>query len=315
MLKPLRASWRKLVVGHAEAGGPCAAITAHQLLRPEGPRNYRLARPTRPAGEPRPLVILLHGFGASGAQLLGQGFPPSPLSQWLEIAEREQLLLAAPDGTGHSWNDAFADARANARTDDCGFISALIDELIVSQGADPSRVYVMGVSKGGMLSLRLAAELGHRLAAVAPVLASMPRHSRIPLPSRPLPVLMVASSSDPLVRYDGGSFRKNRRQAGEMLGVEATLAIWRELAGLGGAPHRETLAQRHAGSRVTRMIWGDDPAGLQVGLFRIDGGGHAEPSPSRRYPRWINWLTGAQNADFETAEAGWAFFKDKRRAA
>jgi hypothetical protein len=59
-------------------------------------------------------------------------------------------------------------------------------------------------------------------------------------------------------------------------------------------------------------MWGQAPDGLQVGLYRIDGAGHAEPSRLKRYPRFINWLTGLQNADLEVAEAAWDFFREKR---
>ncbi|MCV2352670.1 alpha/beta fold hydrolase [Paucibacter sp. B2R-40] len=305
---------RHFLLGSSVVKGPLAAISEHQLQRPEGPRKFLLAQPSQQSNAARPLVILLHGFGASAAQMLGQGFPPSPLAHWLEIAGREHWLLAAPDGIGHSWNDAFADARVNAKSDDCGFISALIDELVAKQGVDPARVYVMGVSKGGMMAFRLAAELAPKLAAFSAVLASMPLNSQCAPPQTPISALLIASSTDPLVRYGGGSFLKNRRQAGAMLGVEASALIWRQLAGLTNEaepqqlPHRDTKDR----TRTTRWLWGDMPQRVQVSLIRIDGGGHAEPSPTRRYPRWINWLTGAQSADFETAELAWEFFKDKR---
>jgi polyhydroxybutyrate depolymerase len=301
-------------LGSSVVRGPLAAISEHQLLRPDGPRKFLLAQPSQNPSGRRPLVILLHGFGASAAQLLGEGFPPSPLAHWLEIAEREQWLLAAPDGIGHSWNDAFADARVNAKTDDCGFIGALIDELIETQGVDAARVYVMGVSKGGMMAFRLAAELAPKLAAFSAVLASMPLNSKCAPPQTPLSALLIASSTDPLVRYGGGIFLKNRRQAGAMLGVEASALVWRQVAGLTGDAVRHELPQsdRKDKTRATRLLWGSDPQQVQVSLIRIDGGGHAEPSPTRRYPRWINWLTGAQNGDFETAETAWEFFKDKR---
>jgi polyhydroxybutyrate depolymerase len=307
---------RRFFLGSSVVHGPVATISEHQMLRPEGPRKFLLARPSHCPTGPRPLVILLHGFGASAAQVLGQGFPPSPLAHWLEIAEREQCLVAAPDGTGHSWNDAFADARVNAKTDDCGFIGALIDELIEAHSVDAARVYVMGVSKGGMMAFRLAAELAPKLAAFSAVLASMPLNSKCAPPQTPLSALLIASSTDPLVRYGGGSFLKNRRQAGAMLGIEASALVWRRLAGLTDEVEPQQLPRRHAKdrTRITRWLWGSKPQQLQVSLMRIDGGGHAEPSPTRRYPRWINGLTGAQNADFETAEAGWAFFKDKRAA-
>lgn len=310
-----QASLRSFFFGSEQITSPCAQLTEHQLTRPEGSRRYRLAQPSKGATGLRPLVILLHGFGATSAQLLGQSFPPSPLSRWLEIAEREQWLVAAPDGTNKSWNDGFADASVNAKTDDTGFIAALIDELVATRGADPERVYLMGVSKGGMMAFHLAAELGTRLTAFAAVLASMPANNRAALPRTPLSALVIASDTDPLVRYAGGSYWYTRRRGGAMLGVEASVAVWRQLAGLTGAPMQTDIPPRASGgsTRATRLLWGADPQALQVGLIRIAGGGHAEPSPSRRYPRWINWLTGAQNGDFETADAAWDFFKNKRR--
>jgi polyhydroxybutyrate depolymerase len=65
---------------------------------------------------------------------------------------------------------------------------------------------------------------------------------------------------------------------------------------------------------VTRTVWGADPAGMQVALYRIDGGGHAEPSRLKRYPTFINCLTGRQNGDVEIADAAWTLFKEKRFA-
>jgi len=47
-------------------------------------------------------------------------------------------------------------------------------------------------------------------------------------------------------------------------------------------------------------------------LFKIENGGHAEPSKLKRYPRLLTRLIGTQNADFEVAEAAWDFFKNKR---
>lgn len=49
-------------------------------------------------------------------------------------------------------------------------------------------------------------------------------------------------------------------------------------------------------------------------LIRYHGGKHcAEPSRLKRYPRFISWLTGVQNADLEVAEAAWEFFRHKQR--
>ncbi|MYM92181.1 prolyl oligopeptidase family serine peptidase, partial [Rugamonas sp. FT82W] len=146
---------------------------------PEGARSYLLATPDQPLAGARPLLILLHGRGGSAAQVLGRGRLPSPLSLWLEIADRERWIVVAPNGVNGSdgksgWNDCRADAPGNPRVDDIGFIKAIIDAAVARGEADPARIYVMGMSNGGIMALRAASELGERLAAVAAVSAGAP---------------------------------------------------------------------------------------------------------------------------------------------
>ncbi|WP_426318689.1 hypothetical protein [Pseudoduganella sp. R-43] len=50
------------------------------MMQPEGPRHYLKAAPLPRPGEKRPLVVVLHGSGASAEQVMGQAFPFSPLS-------------------------------------------------------------------------------------------------------------------------------------------------------------------------------------------------------------------------------------------
>lgn len=290
------------------------------IMRPEGLRHFLKASPTRPATAKRPLVIVLHGSGASAQQVLGMAFPPSPLSVWRQIAEREQLVVIAPDGSKRRgqrcWNDSFADVASNPPTDDTAFIGALIDQAIADDNVDPARVFVMGVSKGGMLAYRLATEIGQRLAGFCAVLASMPVNSSCGLPTVALPVLLIAGTADPFIPYDGGKFPYTLWFTAPMLGVEASAAIWRDLAGLAPDAVVSEIAPAGKGegghTRAVRHLWGTDPAALQVGLIRIDGGGHAEPSGLKRYPGLFGKFPGAQNADVEVAEEAWAFFKDKR---
>jgi polyhydroxybutyrate depolymerase len=66
-------------------------------------------------------------------------------------------------------------------------------------------------------------------------------------------------------------------------------------------------------TRATRFVWGNDPHKLQVKLLKIDNGGHAEPSISKRTGWLLTKFLGPQNGDVELAEEVWEFFKDKRR--
>lgn len=100
------------------------------------------------------------------------------------------------------------------------------------------------------------------------------------------------------------------------MGIEDSAQVWRELAGLEDVPVVEELtpADGRSRTRATRFTWGEAD-GPQVALYRIDEGGHAEPSRLKRYPELINRLVGPQNGDVEIAEAAWDSFKDKRRKA
>lgn len=302
-------------VSHASETTP-ESVT---ISRPEGPRHVLVHTPAAASALSRPLVILLHGHGGSAAQLLGQERTAAPLSVWLSIADREQLIVAAPDGAKGGdgkpgWNDGRNDAHGNPPTDDVGFIAALIDREITVDHADPRRVFVMGMSNGGIMTLRLAVELGPRLAAVAAASASFPAQTNLPPPSHPLSVLMINGTDDPLVPYAGGDVHFHHHSRGAVIGVEEAIALWRRADHLPDTPaHTETFSHRlpRDPTRATKFVWGADPRGPQVELIRIDDGGHVEPSITQRYRALYLRIVGHQNGDLEAAEEAWAFFRNK----
>ncbi|HEY5799730.1 MAG TPA: hypothetical protein VIT92_05895, partial [Burkholderiaceae bacterium] len=104
------------------APSQAANIVSGTLDRPEGTRYYLRAHPAQPTSGKRPLVILLHGHGASAAVAFGRDSRVNdPAAAWLDIADRDGVLVLAPDGWKGSdgksgWNDCRADATSNPRT-------------------------------------------------------------------------------------------------------------------------------------------------------------------------------------------------------
>ncbi|GAB2865630.1 PHB depolymerase family esterase [Pseudoduganella ginsengisoli] len=307
---------KTVFLGSATVTAPCAPVTPLVLDRPEGPRHCLLGIPTAAAAGKRPLVIVLHGAGASAEQVLGMAFPPSPLSVWLEIAEREHVIVAAPDAGKGGWSECFAGAAQVAKKDDVAFIDAIISHAVAVHNADEERVYVIGVSRGGWMAYRIAMEIPQRLAAFSAVLAGMPPRSHPMQPRVPLSALIVGGTGDRLIPYHGGKHWYALGFMEPVNSIEDSARVWRELAGLPDTPDRTGIPRRHPLDKTCAAftLWGRDPGQLQVGLIRIDGGGHAEPSISRRYPGLINKMVGAQNGDFEIAEIAWDFFRHKRAA-
>ena len=88
------------------------------------------------------------------------------------------------------------------RVDDVGFIGALIDKLSIDYPVDPKRIYATGMSNGGMMTHRLGIELADRVAAIAPVVATVFGDEREP--TRPVPALMINGMLDKSVPFRGG---------------------------------------------------------------------------------------------------------------
>ncbi|MBX2979828.1 MAG: T9SS type A sorting domain-containing protein [Flavobacteriales bacterium] len=162
-------------------------------------RSYTLRLPSVYDGTtPLPLVICMHGGFGSGTQVENQ-------SQLSAKAEQEGFIMVYPDGTGtiRTWNAGGCCGYAmNNNIDDVGFINGLLDVLIAEHAIDTTRIYATGMSNGGFMSYRLACELSERIAAIAPVSASMTIAAC--QPTRSVPVISFHSYQDTSVPYLGG---------------------------------------------------------------------------------------------------------------
>lgn len=305
---------RALVLPVLSAALAAATPTPQTIPTVDGPRTYLLLRPGAPG--PRPLVILLHGHGGSAHQALTTG----PLAAWKAISAREGVIVAALDGAKggdgrQGWNDCRSDAAGNPKVDDVAFVKAVIQRLERESGADPRRVYLMGMSNGAMMTLRLALQLDPAPAAFCAVCGLMasegPCAGTAP---RSVPALLIDGTADPLVPFEGGQVHFFKQQRGGVISAQATVDHWLQADGLAGAPARTTVFPHQPASRDTRAVktvWGTAP-GPQVEFIRVEGGGHAEPTLAFAYGPVYRAFTGKQNRDFESAEEAWAFFKDQR---
>jgi polyhydroxybutyrate depolymerase len=154
-------------------------------------------------GERRPVAILLHGLGGSGAELLAD----PALRSW---AEQARVFLVAPDGTmdrqgRRFWNAGRACCNFDARpVDDLARLETLIDHWRQRPDVDPTRVYVVGFSNGGFMAHRLACWMDDRLAAVVSLAGAGRSGEEACAVSTSLAVAEVHGDADPIVRYEGG---------------------------------------------------------------------------------------------------------------
>ncbi|HEX8925738.1 MAG TPA: alpha/beta fold hydrolase [Terriglobales bacterium] len=260
-------------------------------------RQYLLHVPANVGSAPAPLVIALHGGGGNGKSM-------ERYSRFDAVADREKFVVAYPDGLDRGWNDGRGEIRHSA--DDVAFIAALIDDISGLMKVDSKRVYVTGISNGGMMSNRVACELSDRVAAVALVASSAGSDAMKTCRARhPIGYLLIAGTTDPIVPYSGGTVRILRgRSRGEVIGAEPTIRFWAKANACAGAPTLRSLAdQDNDGTSV--IISEYNGCAMPTVLYRIEGGGHTWPSSRPYLPKSIIGNTSTQ---IDATEVIWKFF-------
>ena len=262
-----------------------------------------------------PLVIALHGRGGNSESMIlltRKGFN--------KLADKDGFIVVYPEGIDLNWNDGRMDEEANDRAhreniDDVGFISALIDSMISDYNIDPKRVYVTGISNGAIMSYRLACELAGKITAIAPVDGNIPfLLSSECNPVRPVSVLAINNTNDPLVPYNGGDIygHFHRINLGKVLSVNQSIMYWvnRNSCLPTADVTKEPDKDPHDGTSVTRMTYLNGKEGTEVVLYSVEGGGHTWPDGFQYLPVW---LIGKTCRDFDATEVIWSFFKKHSR--
>ncbi len=268
-------------------------------------RSFRLHLPAGYDGEePGPLLLALHGGGGSGKQM-------DKLTGGLnQLADRQGFVVAYPDGLDEHWNDGRAVNRsATDDADDVGFLSALVDHLVSQYAIDPGRVYAVGISNGGMMALRLACERPDKFSAVALVASAMSEALAARCaPERPISVLVIGGTKDPLVPWDGGEVGVLRQKRGRVLSVPDTIRFWVAHNQCEPTPTitQEPDRKRLDGTRVSRQAYGPCAEGTEVLLYAVEGGGHTWPGGWQYLPALI---VGRTSRDIEANQVIWQFLE------
>ena len=251
-------------------------------------------------GTKTPVVIALHGGQGSAEIMRGNsGFDP--------VAKANGFMVVYGEGTDfggnrHAWNTGFLLRRQVRDADDIAYLDTLIDKLISEHNADPTRIYMTGGSNGGMMTFVYAVARSERLAAVAPVVASMFTFDK--KPSAPLPILIINGVKDEEVPIEGGMSRNplvSRAQDAPYKPLKEVVRFWVE------TNKSQSPADISEKGTVTTSVYSTVTGGA-VTEFVVDAeGGHGWPgSRSRRDGN-------APIKSFSGAERVWEFFKDKHR--
>ena len=270
-------------------------------------RTFIVFSPKQQTKAPRPLVFVLHGGGSGTARQLER------FTKFNDVAEREGFISCYPEGYDGNWNDGrgvdFIKAHSE-NVDDVKFLRSVVDQISQDHQVDRSRVFATGISNGGFMSHRLAAEASDVFAAVAPVVGGM----AIPIgenfkPEYPVSLFVIQGEDDPLIPYAGGEvgYRLGRKR-GRFLPTTTAIGKYLERNNVQDQPTTKRLPDTDPddGTTTEVKIWPDGNDGSKVQLYSITNGGHTWPGRPLYAPER---LIGKVSNDFDACEEIWKFFR------
>jgi len=241
----------------------CSSAKAPPAKVPGAPLDTILRVPADVRGTPAPLVLALHFATGSGAQM-------EQVTRLTPEARRSGFVVAYPSATaGGVW----------AGADEIGAVTQTLAAIERSACIDPARIYLTGISNGGGMANLLACRFPGRFAGVvlfAPAVSGIGDCR----PSRPISMLEIHGSGDPLVPYGP---------------IPAFVAAWAKLDGCASGPRSSRVT-----AAVTRQRWHGCRGGAAVEHLRLAGGRHIELLPELR------------TAGVDPARTAWRFLASHR---
>ncbi len=282
-----------------------------------------------------PAVVLLHGMSQEADDM-------ERLTRFNELADKDGVIAVYPSALHGRWNIGVQEPPVRqyrrgpyrrpgwgypgryppgrqpggqreprerprpARADDLDFFNRMLDKLAARFSVDASRVYFVGLSEGGFMTMKLGCGLTDRIAAIATVGAALPK-TMVCVPSRPLPVAMINGTSDPVVKYGGGV---GKHGGIPTISVEDTAKQWAKLNRCAEKPARSKLRAHTKGGMETKVDTYDGcQQNAQVVLYSVKGAGNTWPG-GEQYE--AENTIGKTSQDLNADEVIWGFFVTRR---
>jgi polyhydroxybutyrate depolymerase len=240
------------------------------------PTGYRADRPT-------PLLIMLHGWGSSGAQH----------ERYLElapVADERGVLYAYPNGTRDSHSDRFWNATDaccdfdRRGVNDLAYLTNLVNQIASIANVDRHRIYFMGHSNGGFMSHAMACKRAGMVAAIVSYAGAAPKDWSDCQPTARVAILEIHGDADRVVDWDGGRLtpEPGQKWLAPFPSVGQTAALWLKRNGcspdLVRLSYRLNVAAGISGpsgpaEAIVKQSRGCSPGG-HVEVWRVPGGGH-----------------------------------------
>jgi poly(hydroxyalkanoate) depolymerase family esterase len=258
-------------------------FTSKMFSNGAGSRNYKLYVPSGYTGEPRPLIVMLHGCSQTADDFAAG-------TRMNFAAEEQNCFVVYPEqastaNASRCWNWFNAGDQQRGKGEPA-LIAGVTRQIMTEYAVDPSRIYIAGLSAGGAAAAAIAEAYPDLYAAVgvhsglACGVASDMASAFVAMQGRhpsPAPTKASDSPSRPTIVFHGDrDSTVHPRNGAEVVAR----------AGAGGA-FDLTVEQGRvgAGHSYTRKIQRDEKGHALIEEWVVHGGGHAWSggSPSGSY--------------------------------
>jgi polyhydroxybutyrate depolymerase len=294
----------------------------HTMRWEWGWRTYRLhIPPSLDRTKPAPLIVMLHGIFINAAMM-------EDMSGFSDLSDEKGFVVAYPNARKSRLRSFYPGLPMEGvervlgpgvRADEIGFVNAVVDEVSETVAIDPDRIYLAGLSNGGLLSTYIASkDIGKRFRGVALVAMSSPvkhlddleAHAREAggLKHR-VPLVIVHGDDDPLFPIEGGtSFIL--ADSWRVAGAFETARRWDVLLGGDGIEDSSSPMPEARRWDKTHTIMHEFHAAngaINARVYEVQGGGHSWPGPKMLLSPAEKFL-GGKSTDFEASREIWRFF-------
>jgi polyhydroxybutyrate depolymerase len=165
------------------------------------------------------------------------------------------------------------------------FFEEMLAYLQLEISIDPVRIYATGLSNGATMANRLACDRANTFAAIAPVAGGHVAPDQCE-PSRPVSVLVIHGTDDPVIPYSGNQANTPPVHA------------WVQRNGCDEEP---TASRPYPD--VLQETWENCAGGVEVRLLSLEGAGHTWPGA----PLSVGLGSTSQHVD--ATDVIWSFFQ------
>lgn len=265
-------------------------------------RQYILYAPEGIEEEgPVPLLIAVHSNSVDAEEMVR-------FSGFNEIADRDRFIILYPNAIGGLWSLRIWSANSGIYiADDIAYIDAALDQVLEDHDIDANRIYAMGNSGGGLMSLQLACDLSDRIAAVVSIAGGTMFDALFSscFPTAPVAVLLMHGTADTIAPFNGGDSFLGPFLNAPMRSVADSTRFWLANNGCVDAPITTFLPEIDPddGTSVFVDEYLECSSKADVVVYTIVNGGHSWPGA----PPFAESFFGATSQEISGTDVSLAF--------